>query len=278
MTRLLLIILAVTLSGCASIERLAIPKSSLIDQKLAATGLSSEPDHGVWDRFLKRYLIVDSEGVGRLSYAQVSAQDKSDLDEYVSSLSKLNATHWPRNAQLAYWSNLYNAKTVSVILDHYPVASIRKIKNGVFDLGPWEDKRLEVDGESLSLHDIEHGIVRPLWPDTPEIHYLLNCAAVGCPSLVDYAYNSKNVVTALETNARLFINTSRGVRLNDRGNLVLSKIYAWYLGDFGGKQSTVIEHLLRYANDDTRRAIQQRRGSVRYAYDWSLNDAEVVPR
>ena len=110
-----------------------------------------------------------------------------------------------------------------------------------------------------------HGFVGP-------IHYLLNCAAVGCPSLVNYAYNAENIEAALKTNARLFINSARGVRVNDRGNLVLSKIYAWYLGDFGGSQSTVIEHLLQYANADTRRTVQQRRGSVRYAYDWLLND------
>ncbi|MEM9257914.1 MAG: DUF547 domain-containing protein, partial [Pseudomonadota bacterium] len=226
------------MTGCASVERLAIPPADLIDDDLSKVGAEPEPDHQVWDRFLKTYLVVDSQGVGRVAYADVTPGDKSDLESYIASLSDMDATQWSRDAQLAYWSNLYNATTVLVILDHYPVDSIRSIKDGVFDLGPWEEKRLLVDGRSLSLHDIEHGIVRPLWSDTPEVHYLLNCAAVGCPTLVDYAYTADNIRTAQDTNARSFINSSRGVNVTDGGRLELSKIYLWYLNDYGGSLGT----------------------------------------
>lgn len=264
--------LALLLTACASVERLAIPAPTLIDEALATSGVDAEPSHLAWDQFLKRYLHVGSDGLGRLAYAQVTEQDREDLERYIRNLSGLDATRWPRDAQLAYWANLYNAQTVSVILEHYPVASIRAIKEGLIDLGPWEDERLKVRGRRLSLHDIEHGIVRPLWPQTPEIHYLLNCAAIGCPTLVAYAYTGDNVQSALQSNARAFINSDRGVSVDERGRLTLSKIYLWYPSDFGGSRSAIIAHLQKYADDATRQTIAKHRNSIRYAYDWALND------
>ncbi|MEM1141750.1 MAG: DUF547 domain-containing protein [Pseudomonadota bacterium] len=266
-------VLLVFLTGCAGIERLAIPNPTLIDEELVGSGMSGEPDHGVWDRFLKTYLREDTEGPARVAYAQVSAQDRAGLDQYIAALSSLDASQWNRDAQLAYWANLYNAKTVSVILEYYPVDSIRQIKDGLLDLGPWNDKRLTVNGRSLSLHNIEHGIVRPLWAETPEIHYILNCAAVGCPTLVNYAYDADNIAAALQTNAQTFINSDRGITVDERGRLVLSKIYLWYLDDFGGSRSALVEHLLEYASGATRKKIADGRSPVRYAYDWSLNEA-----
>ena len=272
--RILGIGLVVLISACASVERLAIPKAKLLDGTLAQSGVQEEPKHDVWGRFLKRYLRVDSKGFGRLAYAEVSVDDKTALDAYIATLAALGATSLSRNAQLAYWSNLYNAKTVAVVLNHYPVASIRNIKDGVLDLGPWEEKRLIVNGIALSLHNIEHGIVRPLWPNTPEIHYLLNCAALGCPSLVDYAYEESNVEESLSKNASRFINSERGVAVDESGRLVLSKIYAWYLSDFGGSKKKLIQHLEKYADAATQDKIVRHGGAIRYAYDWSLNEAK----
>ena len=272
-TMMLVALVTTLLNACAGIERLAIPDAQLIDTELASVGYQAEPDHRAWDMFLKRYLVIDSEGLGRLAYADVSEQDKVALDDYIALLSGLDATLWSRNAQLAYWVNLYNATTVAVILDHYPVKSIRDIKSGLLDLGPWEEKRLLVNGRLLSLHDIEHGVVRAIWSDTPEIHYLLNCAAVGCPTLVGYAYTADNISAALGVNARAFTNSPRGVSVTDSNRLVLSKIYAWYLDDYGGSTATTVEHLLQYADPDTRMILEASRGPVRYVYDWSLNDA-----
>lgn len=259
-------------TGCANVERLAIPKAELVSPDFDAVGTASEPDHSAWDQFLKKYLSMGADGVGRIDYGRVSVEDVGALSRYIDTLSALEANRWSRPAQLAYWSNLYNATTVSVILENYPVDSIRQIKSGFFDLGPWDEKRLEVAGRSLSLHDIEHRIVRPLWMDTPEIHYLLNCAAVGCPSLVPYAYTAGNVEAALVDNARAFINNSRGVDVDDGGRLVLSKIFLWYQGDYGGTRQSVMNHLLKYADATTRDDIEAYQGSVRYVYDWSLND------
>ncbi|MEO0437283.1 MAG: DUF547 domain-containing protein [Pseudomonadota bacterium] len=270
--RLAAVSLLLLLSACASVERLAIPKAKLLDASLSQSGVQVEPEHTAWNQFIKQYLRADSEGFGRLAYAEVTDGDKSSLAAYILALSSVDATRLSRNAQLAYWSNLYNAKTVAVILDHYPVESIRNIKDGVLDLGPWEEKRLTVNEVPLSLHNIEHGIVRPLWPNTPEIHYLLNCAALGCPTLVSYAYDADNVEAALKDNASRFINSDRGVTLDERGRLVLSKIYAWYFQDFGGSKSELLDHLLQYADEATRKEIQEHRGTVRYVYDWSLND------
>ncbi len=260
------------LSACVNLERLAIPKASLSDSTLKTTGTDPSPDHGPWDSFLKSYLMVDEGGLGRIAYGSVDAENHGKLKDYVETLSQFDARTLSREGQLAYWANLYNASTVSVILDHYPVSSIRKIKNGLFDLGPWNEKRLTVRGVPMSLHDIEHGVVRPLWSDHPEIHYLLNCAAVGCPSLVSFAYTENNVMQALEDNARSFINDPRGLR-SENGRLTVSKIYLWYQSDFGADREALLDHLRRYANEETRKTIDNARGPLRYAYDWTLNDA-----
>lgn len=267
------------LAGCVSIERLAIPDPVALRGFDSGGGADLGPSHDAWTMFLQRYVQLDANGVARVGYGGVSGADRAALASYIAALSSLDASTLSRAAQLAYWVNLYNATTVAVVLDHYPVDSIRSIGSGLFAIGPWGDKRLVVNGRSLSLHDIEHGIVRPLWSDRPEIHYLLNCAAVGCPNLGLRAYTATNIDAALTAAAQSFVNDPRGVTVLDGGRLRLSKIYAWYREDFGGSDSAVLDHLRRYAADDLRKQLTGLERIDSYAYDWALNDqALAMPR
>ncbi|MEM1143322.1 MAG: DUF547 domain-containing protein [Pseudomonadota bacterium] len=261
------------LSGCLSIERLAIPKSALLDARYETAGSTQDVDHAAWSDFLARYAELDNDGVRRIAYGSVDEQARADLAAYTQRLQSLDPSALARNSQLAYWVNLYNAKTVEVILEHYPVKSIRSIRDSPIDPGPWENARLEVNGERLSLHDIEHGIVRPLWPGTPEIHYLLNCAATGCPNLGAAAYTGADIEAALNAAARSFVNDPRGVVVLPDGRLQVSKIYAWYRKDFGATTEDVLAHLRRYAAPELRAQLEDRTRIDRYAYDWSLNDS-----
>ncbi len=264
------------LMGCAAIERLAIPKSELIAADLEQVGTQSAISHQQWDAFLQAYTQLGDDGIVRVNYASVSSGDKQKLEAYIDSLEAQDIGQFTRNAQLAYWINLYNAVTVSVILDHYPVGSIREIRNGLTDLGPWDEKRVVVSGRELSLYDIENGIVRPLWPDEPRSHYALNCAALGCPNLAQTAFTADNIEQRLQEYAVQYVNSPRGVSLAEDGSLTVSKIYSWYRGDFGGSDAAIIQHLRDYAAPDLNKSLEQSSKIDRYEYDWSLNDTSAI--
>lgn len=266
------------LVGCASLERLAIPESALIDTALQETGFTESINHAAWNKFLKENTTTDNQGVVRVAYKDVSPIDHQNLKNYIQMLASIDTKALSRNAQLAYWANLYNAQTVDVILDHYPVSSIRKIKDGFFDLGPWDNKRLNIAGKKLSLHDIEHGIVRPLWQDTPEVHYLLNCAAAGCPNLSLQAFQADTIENVMRNAATDYVNNSRGVVVFDDGSIAVSKIYSWYIDDFGGSQQSILDHINQYAGKDLKEKLFGTKLIQQYFYDWSLNDTKFFNR
>ncbi|KAB7615308.1 DUF547 domain-containing protein [Amylibacter sp. SFDW26] len=278
MPRLLLSFLCLfTITACASIERIAIPKSNLADSSFQSAGKVTKVDHRAWGKFLKANTVKDNADIVRVKYADISPAQKQQLKDYIKSLSSTDHTKLSKDAQLAYWANLYNAQTVDVILDNYPVESIRKIKDRPFDLGPWEDKRLTVNGKELSLHDIEHGIVRPLWSNEPRIHYILNCAAAGCPNLGQKAYTGQNIQQSLHDAAIAYVNDPRGVTVSANGRIIASKIYSWYKDDFGGSNEAILNHIRKYADDDLKAALRGKKRIAKYEYDWSLNDATATP-
>ena len=166
---------------------------------------------------------------------------------------------------------------MKTVLEHYPVASIRDIdiSRGVFVDGPWRVKLVEIDGEPVSLDDIEHRILRPIWRD-PRIHYALNCASLGCPNLQPTAFTPANTQALLEQAARDFVNHPRGVRLEGDA-LVVSSIYAWFGSDFD-EDGGVISHVTRYAAPSLAPRLEGVQHVDRYEYDWRLNEAHNVTR
>jgi Protein of unknown function, DUF547 len=230
-------------------------------------------DHGDWSRFLARYRRVGADGIARVAYGAVTAADRAGLAGYLDRLAGIAIGRYGRAEQLAYWLNLYDALVVKLVLDHYPVASIRDIdiSPGWFARGPWAAKLVAVEGVPLSLDDIEHRILRPIWRD-PLIHYGVNCAALGCPDLPTEAFTAENVGDLLERAAGRFINGSRGVRIV-AGRLRLSSLYDWYETDFGGGEAEVIEHLRHYAAPPLAAALARIGRVDGYDYDWRLNDA-----
>ena len=252
---------------------LAAPAAERWDKWTAHdSGSARRVDHSVWGVFLAEYVQTHASGINRIAYAAVSDPDKQALADYIEALEAVAVSDLNRSEQLAYWINLYNALTVKVVLDRYPVRSIREIKSGLFSIGPWSKKRVQVDAERLSLDDIEHRILRPIWRD-PRIHYAVNCASLGCPNLQPQAFTPENTERMLEAAAREFINHERAVTF-ERGELVVSSIYEWFKEDFGDTDKGVIEHLSRYASDELagKLAAAARIGDDRY--DWQLNDLQ----
>lgn len=228
-------------------------------------------DHQEWDQLLSTYLRTGSDGVNRVDYAGLKRTDRPSLEAYLSRLSETPISRFNRNEQFAYWVNLYNALTVKVIVDHFPVKSIRDIdiSPGLFANGPWGAKLVTVEGEKLSLDDIEHRILRPIWRD-PRIHYAVNCAAIGCPNLNPVAFTADNTEPMLDKAAVAYVNDPRGARF-DGNDLVVSSIYAWFEEDFGGSEAGVLRHIKRYARPPLSGLLEGRDDYSDHTYDWSLN-------
>ncbi len=229
-------------------------------------------DHGAWDKFLKQFVVAPHpSGINRVRYQAVTAVDLKGLKSYLQSIQGLAISTYNIAEQKAFWINLYNALTVDVILSRFPVASIRdiNISPGLFERGPWGAKLLTVEGEKLSLDDIEHRILRPIWKDN-RIHYAVNCASLGCPNLQPVAYTAENTDKLLEQGAREFINHPRGVSIQ-KDRLQVSSIYVWFQGDFGRDAEDLMEHWQEYASPALTEALQKYSGGLNHDYDWRLN-------
>ena len=268
------VILVVGLSGFTALESMFAPSADLWPKWEAHDPESTQTvDHTPWGKFLKTYVKPGSDGTNRVAYGTVTEAHKKDLHDYLGSLREVNVADLSRSEQLAYWINLYNALTVRVIVHFYPVESIQDINlsGSLFGgTGPWDKELIRINGEMISLNDIEHRILRPIWRD-PRLHYAVNCAAVGCPNLAVEPYMAATVNTMLNRAASAFINSPRGVRHTSDG-LVLSKIYAWFSQDFGGSETMVLDHIARHASSDTEIKIMKSTNIAAYEYDWSLND------
>jgi hypothetical protein len=265
------LVLILSLTGFGGVESLFAPGKRLWQYWTANDAASmARIDHGGWNAFLQKYLVIGE--VNRVRYASVTQADRRALDGYVGALAALRISKYNRAEQFAYWVNLYNALTVAVVLDHYPVSSIRKIdiSPGLFAVGPWDAELVTIESQPITLNDIEHRILRPIWND-PRLHYALNCAALSCPSLQPTAFTSENANWLMEQAARDYIN-GRGVQMSgDR--LIVSSIYAWYTEDFGGSEAGVLAHLRHYAAPPLAAKLARYQTIAGDSYDWSLNDA-----
>jgi hypothetical protein len=262
----------VPLSGFHSVEALFAPRSELWPRWQAHDPVATaEIDHSAWDRLLGRYLTVVPGGVNSFAYDKVGPEDRAALDAYVARLAGFAVSGVNKGQQRAYWINLYNALTVQLVLSRYPVDSIRDIdiSPGLFGSGPWDKTLIQVEGEALTLNDIEHRILRPIWRD-PRVHYAVNCASIGCPNLLPVAFTAENSEALLEAAARAYVNHPRGAQILD-GDLVVSSIYAWFAEDFGTSDSQIISHLVRYAEPDLAAALGRISEIDDHRYDWTLN-------
>jgi hypothetical protein len=263
-------------AGATWLEALFAPKAELWERWVAHDPeATTRIDHGPWQRLLNAYVSQDAAGVNRVAYGRVSAADRTALEHYVEGLAELPIERFDRAEQLAYWINLYNALTVRLVLDRPGVGSIRHIdiSPGLLADGPWGKKLVLIQGAEVSLNDIEHRILRPIWKDA-RIHYAVNCAAVGCPNLRRTAFTGDNAQALLELAARDYVNDPRGARFDGQGGLVVSSLYSWYREDFGGSEAGVLAHLRRHAEPPLARRLESIDTIARDRYDWALNDAD----
>lgn len=264
---------------CVAALAQAAPKADLWPRWAAHDEANASPiAHDEWDRLLGVYVKPNADGIHRVAYGRFSASDKAALAAYIERLQATPISRHARAEQRAYWINLYNARTVQLVVGRYPVASIRDIRLGgsiaaQFFGGPWSAKTLKVEGLGLSLDDIEHRILRPIWPD-PRTHYAVNCASLGCPNLATRAYTASTMEALLDEGARAYVNHPRGAAVEKR-KLVVSSIYQWFIADFGGSDVGILAHLRQYATPTKQAELAPFRSLADNSdrYDWGLNDA-----
>lgn len=231
---------------------------------------SAKIDHSDWQTILNRYLDVNHpSGINRFDYKSLKANsdDKQVLRDYLSYLKDLDPREYSKAEQKAYWINLYNALTIHVVLGRFSdtLKSIKKI--GFF--GPWDKRLIKIVRKKVTLNNIEHGILRPIWNDN-RIHYAVNCASLGCPNLASEAYTADNMERLLEKGAKDYVNHTRSVQCEE-GKLQISSIYDWYKVDFGGTEKKIKEYLRKYAESDLATCLRRYQGSISYDYNWDLN-------
>jgi hypothetical protein len=225
-------------------------------------------DHQLWADVLTTYLSEDEIlGVRVFDYQAVSKQDKDKLTAYIAQLQRIDPRNHQKNEQLAYWVNLYNALTINIVLKHYPIDSIKNIGDGI--TGPWNIELVNIAGKSLTLNQIEHGILRALWQDN-RVHYVINCASVGCPDLPVQPLTSHAIEQQLTAGAIRFINQSKGIKFDDN-TLILSSIYHWFSVDFGENEQQLRGHLTQYAAPQLKAKLKTFNGNIEYNYNWKLN-------
>jgi Protein of unknown function, DUF547 len=232
---------------------------------------NGKASHSAFDAILQKYVTIDAAGYASVSYGALVAQ-RAEVDAYVASLITIDPRQLSRSEAHAYWINLYNAKTLSIMLENWPVKSIRDIKlggGGFFGRGPWSKKLMTIADTELSLDDIEHSIIRPIF-NTPLSHYALNCASYSCPNLMPRAYTAANLKSQMQESATLYINHPRGISI-ENGEITASKIYSWYADDFGGK-AKLKDHWKEFASPQLAAEIDAANIGG-YDYNWNANVA-----
>lgn len=258
---------------------------------LLATVVTARPADAAFDHDYRAYgrmlaAHVDGE---RVDYARLRAS-RASLDDVVSAFGAVTTAEeagWSRDQRLAYWINAYNLFTLRAIVDHYPIRgrwlslsprnSIRQID------GVWTTLRWNAAGRTVTLDDIEHKVLRPLFQE-PRIHTAINCASVGCPPLAVEPYVAARLDQQLDAAARRYLASPRGLVV-DGATLRLSSIFKWYGDDFharygpagpGGRplaERALLAFVARYGPPAARAAAGSGTARITFLdYDWSLND------
>jgi hypothetical protein len=210
---------------------------------------------------------------GRFDYAALN-KNPAPLNAYLDTLAAVPESaykKWTVDQRMAFLINLYNAATIKLIIDHYPLESIKDI-GGIFK-GPWKQDVVRLWGEIVTLDHVEHDLLRPRF-DEPRIHFAVNCASIGCPDLRDEAFRAADLEKQLEEQTRKFVRDRSRNRL-DAGDktLYLSPLFDWFEEDFVNASGSVEKVVAPYFNEKDRAVIRRGDMDIEHTdYDWSLNE------
>ncbi len=237
----------------------------------AQPGRAGEPDYSEWDRLLAKYHSTQG-----FDYAGLKLHESQTLRDLRDVLAMVNVEALDPDEELAYWINLYNVNIVGLIVDNYPIDSIRDLSTDLFiRLNVFKKPHVPFAGDAISLDYIEHEKIRPRFRDG-RIHFAVNCGAKSCPPVRGEAYVGARLDEQLDDQVRRFAAGS-GLRIeNDGGDVVVhtTKIMDWYGDDFEDWHGGVVQFLLPYMPESKRSKLKgTSRVKIRFDdYDWSLND------
>jgi len=211
-------------------------------------------NHFLWNDILQS--CVNNEGI--VNYKRIKADEKK-LEIYLNTLSENTPQDsWAKAEKLAYWINAYNAFTVKLIIDNYPIKSIKDIKQ------PWDKKFIDIDGELISLNEIEHDILRKM--NEPRIHFAIVCASVSCPKLQNTAFEPSKIEEQLTNATKEFLADPSKNNLSPN-SIRISKLFQWFSKDFT-QNGTLIDFLNQYSEI----TISPKAKRSFNNYNWRLNE------
>ncbi|WP_179346606.1 DUF547 domain-containing protein [Winogradskyella ursingii] len=251
----LVLAILLTLSSCVSSQGIDV---KTVDDNFEGAS-ENVLDHSDWDKLLKAHVkengLVDYKGF---------KSDKEKLTAYTTYLSQqMPDKSWTAAEQLAYFINVYNANTIKLIVDNYPVKSIKDIDATI---SPFLKNIIKIGDKDLSLADVEKGILQKM--NEPRIHFAINCASISCPKLLRDAYTAKNVDQLMDRAAKEFINSDKNEI--SENNAKVSEIFKWYKKDFLNESSSIIDYINQYSDTKINSNVE-----LDYIeYNWDLNDVE----
>ena len=239
-------------------KEVSIKNTPIVNPKDATKSIKEKvvlaADHSAFDALLKAHV----SSAGKVDYAAIKSK-VSELDNYLGYLSQnVPAEGSSKNERLAFWINAYNANTIKLIVDNYPVSSIMDLYSGK----AFDKKWIEIGGETLSLNDIENNKIRAKFNE-PRIHFAVNCAAKSCPPILNKAWTVDNVESTLTARTKAFVNDAAYNKISS-GSVQISKIFEWYAKDF---PSDIVSYLNKYSNTP----IDSGAKVSFIEYDWELN-------
>jgi len=234
---------------------------------VSASVSNIDQSHTAFTRILEKHVkgeLVDYAGLKK---------NPAPLNAYLDTLASVPESafkKWNREQQMAFLINLHNAATLKLVIEHYPVKSIKKI-GGLFK-GPWKLPVVKVFGKIETLDHIEHDLLRPTYKD-PRVHFAVNCASIGCPSLRPEAFQAAKLDAQLHEQGRVFLQSQSKNRLDTKTKILyLSPLFDWFEKDFTAKSGTVEKFVAPYFNQKDRQVIQRGGLSIKTTdYDWNLN-------
>ncbi|PHN95413.1 DUF547 domain-containing protein [Maribacter sp. 6B07] len=198
---------------------------------------------------------------GKVKYAAIKNDPKS-LNAVLEIAKSISVSKSDAIQYQAFWINAYNLLVIDGIVNNYPLKSPLDVP-GFFD-----KTKHEVGGKSITLNGIENNLLRAEFPSEARFHFVLVCAGLGCPPIINTAYKPATLNSQLQKQTVLALNNPNFIKVN-KNKVQISQLFEWYKGDFEQKGSTV-----DFINTYRKEQLPERAKVSYYPYDWSLNETK----
>ena len=230
-------------------------------------------DHQMFTDILKNYVKN-----GLVDYKNL--KNDKQLNKYLSELSNTNPDNLSINKKFAFWINAYNAFTLQVVRDKYPIESITDLHTGGKVIGyllgktVWDKEFITINNKKYSLNDIEHKILRKM--NEPRIHFAIVCASISCPELLNEAFEADKIELQLENQTKIFLSDKSRNHFDMKNRKAyISEIFNWFDEDFGESDENILKFITKFVSENISKDIKANisKWDISYnEYNWDLNE------